>query len=1300
MAWVVAGGMVAVALTFGLGAVAERIFLGADAAAARQRLEAEVRGDFDALAGQLRAMATPLSRPDLLMRARAGDTPARRSLFDLAETATSGEEGESAVTVFGGDGQPVAWGGQPSDLPADRVAGPEAWFVVQGALGLRLVYVRPLAEGAERVGAVVSERLIPSDREDPFTYPTTFGTVGIQLTFETATRAPDTFLVNGPSGDPLLSVTLSAADVARTRARWQTATRSVALIVIAITVVLLCGPLIDWRNAAARPAPYLASVFATGALIAIARLILRLASPADWSSATVLSATQYASPLLPPLLTSPFDLLTTAMAFGGLVAVGFFAVEGWRLAFRQRRRSLSSPGSRVLYVAGHLAAGTAAAIILNAHFAFIRDTVENATVDLLHFSLHPFDLARISLQVGLVLWHAAMLGAAVLVLRAAAVPWRVRRHDAATIVGTAVLWCAPTVLWLLGDPARFGERASLLIALIVLAIVSVYGTRLKARYRHGSQAFRLVMLTVGLLLPTLAFYPSLFTLAWAAKATLVESRFAPQALAQRQTIQRLLQESLAQIDSFPGLPDLVAANAPTANAEELTDRAYQVWRITGLAAYPVTSSIELYGSDARLISRFAFNLPDDLSAALRADETSCSWEIFEEVSPFFAEERRVLHAGRALCVPEAGGGTRTVGAVVVHTTLDYANLRFIASQNPYVVLLGPSESTTEEGVSGRDVQYVVYGWSRTPLYTGGHTAWQIDDETFERIAASRDPFWAKLKAGDSTSDVYLMNDRGGIYALGFPVVSVLGHLVNIAELTVLAVLTYVLLLGLGLIFAMLSRRRTSARALLREVRASFYRKLFLAFVAAAVVPVVILAVLTRNYVATQMEEAVEQEAIRTATAARRVVEDLVAPRATQQGAPVDDNLMVWVSRLIDQDVNIFRGSRLQATSERNLFASGLLPRRTPADVYRGLLLRNEASTVARQQLGSLQYIVAGTPVTARQMDAMLTIPLTSRQREIEAQIDLLNRQVLLGALLFILAGAGLGYSLAERIADPVNRLTRATARISRGELDIRIAATSSDELRRLVHDFNSMAEELQRQRQELERTHRLEAWAEMSRQVAHDIKNPLTPIQLNAEHLRRVHADRGRPLSPILDECVDNILTQVRLLRQIASEFSSFASSPTAKAAAVNVAALLHEIIDPYVTGLRDRIEFRIEVPHDLPPAVADRSLVARALTNIIENALHAMPERGTLTLVARPDAARTIRITVGDSGRGMDAEALSRAFEPYFSTKATGTGLGLPIAKRNIELNGGTIAIHSSPAGTTVEVTLPQSPVPAEQRL
>ena len=1289
-------GVGAAVLVFFLGRFAELVAFGANDTEARDRVEADVRASLDAMARALRLMALGIADPASVVAAAEGDVTAAQRLFEAAAGALAqARDADYALTAYAVDGRPLAWNGRPSELPRDRLEGEEAWFFARGALGLRLVYVTPVvAGGGERVGTVAAERslaLAPTTATDgdALRYPSRRAPVSIELQFESARTQPraSTFDVLAPSGTRLLTATLDPADLARTRESWRRASQSLALATLAMSLILLGGPLLDWRGRLVRARPYAAAVVLTGGAIILSRLLLRLASPADWSDASIFSGAEYASPLLRPLLTSPFDFLLTAVAASGLVALLLYTVEAWRVTQWHRRRRVAGGASVTIFAIVQLAAGTGVALVVTLYHGFLRDTVVNTTVDLLHYSLHPWDTARLALQVGLIVWHATALGCGVLLLRAALVRWSVPRPDWRLRLATVGFWVLPLIVWqtLSGDQTT-GQFPRIAAVAVIIALVTC-ASRLTARYRHGSQAFRLTAMTLGIVVPAVAFYPSMFALGQRAKSQLVETRFAPQAINHRQTIQRLLQESLAQIDRFAGLAELVTVPAAPSASEAPTDRAFQVWRITGLAMYPVTSSVELYGADGFLVSRFAFNLPDDLTSVPRSDEQACAWGVFEEVSPFFAEERRILHAGRALC--DAGG--RPVGSIVVHAMLsDYANLPFIVSQNPYVELMRPADPRQGEGVSGRDVEFAVYGWSRTPLYASGVTAWPLDDGVFARIEESRTPLWAELRRGDVDYAVYVLNDRGGIYALGFPNASLFDHLVNLAEITVLAFGTYLLLLSATALFGLVSRRGTTARALLREVRASFYRKLLLAFIAATVVPVAALAVATRTYVADQMRANVEQEALRTASAARRVVEDLAAPRAVQQGVGVDDNLMVWVSRLIDQDVNIFTGPRLLATSERNLFASGLLPTRTPADIYRALELRNDASTVVREQIGTLSYLVAGTSIATRQLDATLTVPLTSRELQIEGQIDTLDRRVLLGALLFMFAGASIGYWLAERIADPVNRLTRATGRIARGDLDARIVATSSDELRRLVHDFNRMATELQRQQKELERTHRLEAWAEMARQVAHEIKNPLTPIQLNAEHLRRVHADRGEPLGPVLDECVDTILAQVRLLRQIASEFSSFASSPTARPTPVRVVELVREAIDPYRAGLQDRIRMELDVPADLPPVLVDRTLIARSLANIVENALHAMPAAGALTVVARA-VDSSVRIRVTDTGVGMDGEALARAFEPYFSTKTTGTGLGLPIAKRNVELSGGTISVTSErDRGTTVELMLP----------
>jgi signal transduction histidine kinase len=140
----------------------------------------------------------------------------------------------------------------------------------------------------------------------------------------------------------------------------------------------------------------------------------------------------------------------------------------------------------------------------------------------------------------------------------------------------------------------------------------------------------------------------------------------------------------------------------------------------------------------------------------------------------------------------------------------------------------------------------------------------------------------------------------------------------------------------------------------------------------------------------------------------------------------------------------------------------------------------------------------------------------------------------------------------------------------------------------------------------------------------------------------------------------------------------------------VDVADLLREVIEPYRPGLESRIHFDVDIPVGLPSVRIDRTLIGRAITNLVENALHAMPGDGRLTVVVRAEAGG-VRIRITDTGGGMDVQALARAFEPYFSTKATGTGLGLPIAKRNVELSGGSIAITSErDRGTTVDVILP----------
>jgi signal transduction histidine kinase len=1293
-------GLAAALLLAVAGWAIERRRFGSSDQEALARAERELRERFDAGADTLGSLAARVAalRDDL--RAAPRDDAAVKRLFEACIGAIPADEaGRTGITVYEITAAPIAWAGRVSDLPRSRIDGGPALFLAPGALGPRLIRIEPVTDGGDRSTAVRLATIVVEQTlgtatgapgvADTFVLSTSVAPVTVRAPLvagrQTSAENPTThaFVIPSKDGGVLVEAEVTPQDLELARRRWQNRVRAAAVSVAGLTLLLCAWPALELRRRARDARTFLIATAAVVGLVLAARVVFWIA----------------AAPLVESGdLTSPLDLLLTALTTAALAWVAIDLIERRRLARPRPRLLTRTLGAGALWAASFAMAGAAGTWLVWVYAVILQRVVSHTDVDLLHFSLHPISTTRIGLTFALVLMDAAVIWSAAAMIRLPALvsrpprswKWRV---SAAAAWGLGVLVAAfvlrlpgaeyPNASAALMTPSSM-PAGPLWVAMVASAASALALARFSSPLRRASQAARLVAVFLALLVPAVAFYPSLYTFATDAKELLVAGEYGPQALRQREDLKLRLGHTLDQIDAL-SLEQFVAGSPPAAGdatATPATDRAFIVWSATDLASYRLTSAIELYGTNGRLVSRFALNLPEYTTASYFA--SGCRWEAFDEVTPFGSSVRLVLRASLGVC--QHG---RPIGAVVVRAMLDYRTLPFISTQSPYLESLRPNREAQAEGVFGRDVEFAFYGWSRAPIAASGTTVWTLPDRAFQRLVDSREAFWDTIERDGQPYRVYFLSDRGGIYALGYPVVTWFGHFINLAELVTLTGILYVaLILGATLFNVLTSRTPASGRALLREVRSSFYRKLFLAFWLVAMVPVVILAVATRTYFAAQLRVSVTEAAATTVTVAQRLVEDYASLQQRGSGAlpAIDDQIMVLVRRAIDEDVNLFDRDHLQATSARDLFYTQLLPMRTPAEVYRAILLDRMPTFVGEEQVGDFGYRLAAAPVRTGGREGVVTVPLTSRQQEIDQQIDELDRRVLSAAVLFSLLGAAIGYWMAERIADPVNRLTRATRRIARGDLDARIAATSSDELRRLVEDFNQMAADLKRQRGEIERTQRIEAWADMARQVAHDIKNPLTPIQLSAEHARRVNIDRGRPLSPVLDECVTAILTQVRLLRQIATEFSSFASSPKPRPEPTALAVLIEEVVEPYRAGLQGRIAIDVTATPDLPPVNIDRTLFARALTNIIENALHAMPGTGRLTVATQPG---TVEIT--DTGVGMDEEAQRRIFEPYFSTKATGTGLGLTIAKRNVELNGGRIEVRSARGvGTTVTITLP----------
>jgi signal transduction histidine kinase len=1282
-------GLVAAVLAGLAGAVLERWWFGPTDVTAAARIESLVSREFEDMTSALSRIAEGIARDPAAFAGLEPDA-SEAALFDLLATtrAQSSEPDDIAITVYDDTARARAWTGRPSDIPDDRILGRADLFVQRSSLGLRLVHVFPITgTEARRRGSVAAEHVLSrtvagaalAPVDDSF--PTAIAPVSFRPLSEGAGLQPRpwTFVLRTSSRQTLVEASVSPLDLQLARSKWRRTMGAWVVAILGLTLLLLIGPLLDGRMRTRDRWRVTMSTL-------LASVLLGTGAAAIWAG--LAWATEGRQGLA-------LNLSFCGVGLSALAALWATPATRLPLAIRARRYTLPATARFVLM---HLLAGIAVATCI-VSFAFVLAVaVDPATADVRHFSLYPWNEARVLWLVGILALHGGVLWTATLTLIAARGAWRLPPRSPGARLALLTLWLTPTAAAVIAAASTGWDLPAfaLLTSAGACGVAALLAGRTLSWYRHATVAARIFALFLTFLVPSVLLYPSLDFFAERAIQRLITHEYAVEAQNHSEALQDRLREARQEIDALTILPDLVR-DAGTEGAPLGADRAFLVWRQTVLARDRLTSAVELYDSKGGLVSRFALNLPEYTGSGQQPQAVSvCSWEAFAEPLPIGSNERQVLHAERGICLRDAvTGDLKTVGSIIVHVAFDFRTLPFITSQSPYFELFRPRQAEgVPQAAAGNDVHVAIYGWGLQPLYTSGLSAWFISESLFQRIYTSgRVPFWETMPLGDETYRVFVTNDRARIYAIGYPLLTLFDHLVNLAEISTAAGAGFVLALIGTAIFTRLSRERPRVgRALLREIRASFYRKLFLAFVAASIIPVLILALVVRAYFADLLRNDIQAEAARTASVAQRVIEesDALLRRGAEGVGPVNDDVMVWIRQVIDQDVNIFHGPELVATSQSDLFKSGLLPTRTPDDVYYAIELQRLPSFVDEDQLGTVPYLIAAAPVRAGGRDNILTIPLAARQQEIERQRYDLDRGVHLGVVCFVLLGAAIGLSLAERIADPVRRLTRATQRIGRGDFDARIAVRSVDELRRLVDAFNSMAAQLKAQRGELERTHRLEAWAEMARQVAHEIKNPLTPIQLSAEHLRRVHDDQGAPLGPVLDGCVTTILGQVRLLRQIAAEFSAFASSPTAKVGAVDVPEMVAELLNPYRAGLEERIDVHNRVTAPLPRVLVDRTLILRALANIVENALHAMPGKGELTVdaSAEPDA---VVVTFRDTGVGMDDEALARVFEPYFSTKASGTGLGLPIARRNVEATGGAIDVESQKGvGTTVRVRLP----------
>ncbi len=394
--------------------------------------------------------------------------------------------------------------------------------------------------------------------------------------------------------------------------------------------------------------------------------------------------------------------------------------------------------------------------------------------------------------------------------------------------------------------------------------------------------------------------------------------------------------------------------------------------------------------------------------------------------------------------------------------------------------------------------------------------------------------------------------------------------------------------------------------------------------------------------------------------------------------------------------SVYLDWRLYASTEQALLDTDLLPMRMPGRVYDDVVLQGRAFHVETVRAGGREIDVGYAPLRNPASDspadeiigAVSVAALRGGASQAADQADAVTT-VLGFYLASLIAAMAFGTWMAARLTSPLRELRLATQRVATGDLSEPVPGEGPDELGQVVEAFNTMTRDLAESREKLVKAEKEAAWRDMARQVAHEVKNPLTPMRLAAEHLRRAHRDNS-PLFPrVLERSVDVIIRQTEHLRRIVTDFRDFARLPVQRREPCSFSQLVRETLDLYhgVPGL----EIVIDAPDDLPPVSADPDEMRRVLVNLAGNAVEALDSREG-TLAARVTHEGTsIVLTLVDDGPGIASESMPHLFEPNFSTKTGGTGLGLAICKRAIDDLGGTIAIESAPGeGAAVTVRLP----------
>ena len=393
------------------------------------------------------------------------------------------------------------------------------------------------------------------------------------------------------------------------------------------------------------------------------------------------------------------------------------------------------------------------------------------------------------------------------------------------------------------------------------------------------------------------------------------------------------------------------------------------------------------------------------------------------------------------------------------------------------------------------------------------------------------------------------------------------------------------------------------------------------------------------------------------------------------------------SELLNSDAILFSNLTETASTAPQIFTQNILPEKLPWSVFDALINNGNEEFITTTTFGNQELLIGYRPVVKEgSIVSVVAIPTFVRAPMFREQ--LLSTTSLLIGLFVVIFGVFIAFAsyIAGQLTQPIEELNDGIKTISDGNLDHVLKVKSQDEIGALTQAYNVMLFRLKELQQNLVEAEREAAWKEMAQQVAHEIKNPLTPMKLSLQHLERQVKNPDVPVDLLKEQISKintNIIEQIESLSRIASDFSNFARPIEQEFTPVIINEVLEQVVELYTH--EKNIHIAAQIPDKTVTVHGVKEELRRVFINLVKNGIEAMPEGGAITLIMSEPENKHVKVSVADTGSGISKEHQHLVFVPNFSTKSSGTGLGLAIVKKIVEEHKGSIQFESKEGGGTM---------------